>query len=349
MSIERDIHDLLYCHDCVIVPQWGGFLTHYRPARLDEARRLVHPPGKDISFNRNLTRNDGLLADHMARSQGLAFDDAVAMIGHEVIAWRSALQQHGRLELPQIGIFYLDAEQNLQFDPDHRADHLKDAHGLRPVQAVPVERPQEVPVLPLVSPEREVSAAADRSFPLLRVAAAVAVILMGAGALWLGTRTEGPQWSSLSPFRKAERTYVPASRELPSVATAGLFTLPEEGEGVHAIPLGEEDSIIVRVDLRSKASPVDSTHVAMPDPAASASVSGHQGRYHVVAGCFAQPENAERFLKDLRAKGHPARRLPRSGALHQVAYGSYTTRAEALRVLERVRRSESAQAWLLVR
>ncbi|MBK6829485.1 MAG: hypothetical protein IPG92_01495 [Flavobacteriales bacterium] len=32
MGIERDLHDLLFCHDCVIVPQWGGFLTHYRSA-----------------------------------------------------------------------------------------------------------------------------------------------------------------------------------------------------------------------------------------------------------------------------------------------------------------------------
>ncbi|MFN9325053.1 MAG: hypothetical protein ACK6A5_06675, partial [Flavobacteriales bacterium] len=59
MAIEKDIRELLYDHDLVIVPEWGGLLTHYLPARLDEARNVVHPPGKDLSFNRNLLRNDG--------------------------------------------------------------------------------------------------------------------------------------------------------------------------------------------------------------------------------------------------------------------------------------------------
>ena len=42
MPIERDLHDLLRDHDCVIVPRFGGFLTHYRPARIDVARALLH-------------------------------------------------------------------------------------------------------------------------------------------------------------------------------------------------------------------------------------------------------------------------------------------------------------------
>ncbi|MBK9417352.1 MAG: hypothetical protein IPN62_08680 [Flavobacteriales bacterium] len=49
MGIERDLAELLHDHDCVIVPQWGGFLTHYRPARLDGARHLIHPPAKGLA------------------------------------------------------------------------------------------------------------------------------------------------------------------------------------------------------------------------------------------------------------------------------------------------------------
>jgi len=28
MAIEKDIRELLYDHDLVIVPEWGGLLTH---------------------------------------------------------------------------------------------------------------------------------------------------------------------------------------------------------------------------------------------------------------------------------------------------------------------------------
>jgi len=348
MSIERDLHELLYCHDCVIVPHWGGFLTHYRPARLDEARKLVHPPGKDLSFNRNLTRNDGLLADHVARKRGISFDVAAESIGREVDDWRSALQHTGRLELPHIGIFYLDAEQNLQFDPDKRADHLKDAHGLRPVVAVPVERVREVPVVPIRPAPVEEAAPKGPVFPLLRVAA----VLLGGSALWVGTRKEPVQWSSLSPFRTTERNYKPAVVEVPTVATAGFFALPEDGDGVRTFPLSEGDSVTVIVDLGGIALPVvpvDSTRVEVHNAPVSVPVTQGALRYHVVGGCFAQVENAERFLADLLAKGHQARALPRNGQLHPVAFGSYASRKEALEALEKVRDTESAQAWLLVR
>jgi cell division septation protein DedD len=68
-----------------------------------------------------------------------------------------------------------------------------------------------------------------------------------------------------------------------------------------------------------------------------------------VGGCFAQPENAERLLLDLREKGYPAQRLPRYGDLHPVAFGSYPDRTAALEALASIRRDGSAQAWLLVR
>lgn len=354
MPIERDIHELLYCHDCVIVPLWGGFLTHYRPARLDEARGLVHPPGKDTSFNRNLTRNDGLLADHIAKRHGIAFDKAAERIAAEVDQWRLTLQRSGRLELPHVGIFYHDPEQLLQFDPDKRTDHLKDAYGLRPVAAVPVEIPREVPVIPMPKVLSEIPvAAADKRIPLAWAAAAVAALLFGAGSFWLGTNGPSVQWSTLSPFSLAERTYVPAP-PIPerSVSSAGVFTLPDEALGVRSLPLGEGDSVSITVDLGAPLTmeaAVDTTRVALPEVVKAVATPTKRLRFHVIGGCFAQPENADRFLNELQGKGYPAQRLAQSGDLHPVAFGSYAERGEALEALGQVRASGSAQAWLMVR
>ncbi|MGV3638062.1 MAG: SPOR domain-containing protein [Flavobacteriales bacterium] len=91
------------------------------------------------------------------------------------------------------------------------------------------------------------------------------------------------------------------------------------------------------------AAPADTTAVV------TASRSLLRARYHVVGGCFAQPENADRLLKELQDKGYAASRLERYGELHPVAYGSYADRNEALEALAAVRREGSGQAWLLVR
>lgn len=352
MGLERDLHDLLFCHDCVIVPQWGGFLTHYRPARLDEARKLIHPPSKDLSFNRHLVRNDGLLADHLARREGLAFDKASARIDSEVASWRLALDRSGRLELPSIGIFYRDAEHNLQFDPDRRTNYLRDAYGLRPLAAIAVEqaRPQPV-VVPITRKSAEGVVTRKRPY-LAWAAASVGILLIGGAAIWVFLQppdghAQSSGWSLLKG--RSTPTYTaPAQAGFLPVETQGPFQLPEADSGVHEAVVDAENDVRVKVDWGRPApepAAADTTHVALrPTRSDEAAL-----RYHVVGGCFAQPENADKMLGDLLAKGYPARRLRQRGELHPVAIGSYATRAEALAMLQTVRTGDGRAAWLLVR
>jgi cell division septation protein DedD len=344
MAIERDIRDLLYDHDCVIVPEWGGLLTHYRSARLDEARQLVHPPGKDLSFNRNLVRNDGLLADHLSKREGITFDQALQRISVEVGGWHRRLQLQGRVELPLIGIFHRDHEHNLQFDPDPRGEYLKDAHGLRPVAAVAVERTAPVPVIPLSTPEVVDDRGPGRRAAYTWAAAVVAGLLFTGAALF-AYRMGGPetgQWSGFTPLgTMPARSYVPAAGTSHApVVHAGQVTLPDAMTGVAEVPLVPEEGIVLHVT----AAAVDSTAVAMP----KVEVVNVRARFHVIGGCFAQPENADRLLEELRAKGYPAVRLPKNGDLHPVAYGSYVDRASAAEAMAGVR-AEGGNAWLLVR
>ncbi|HRH36774.1 MAG TPA: SPOR domain-containing protein [Flavobacteriales bacterium] len=342
------MHDLLFCHDCVIVPQWGGFLTHYRGARLDEARRTIQPPGKDLSFNRHLVRNDGLLADHLAKREGIGFDVATARIDAEVSNWHEALDRTGRLELQHIGIFFRDAEHNLQFDPDKRANYLKDAFGLRPLAAVPVERSKPAPVIRTIEPQPSVQPVArSRTY---WAAAAIGAVLLGSAAFWAyqlgGHNSE--QWSSLAGFgKRTPPNYVaPVQSSEASVFTAPHFTLPET-TGITTVPLTPDDSVTVTVDLGlpSVVAPVDSTSVVVKQTPPAKS----EGRYHVVGGCFAQPENADKLLGELIAKGYPARRLSQRGRLHPVVYGSYATKAQAVEAMASVRNNGGQAAWLLIR
>lgn len=362
MGLDRDLHELLFCHDCVIVPQWGGFLTHYRSARLDEARKLVHPPGKDVSFNRHLTRNDGLLVDRLAKREGLGFEEANARIGSEVAGWRSSLEQTGRLELPHIGIFYHDADRNLQFDPDKRSNFLKDAYGLRPVNAVPVVRIRKAAPIPVVpqpltkeeKPTAVVVPITGRRSKVVWAAAASVAVLFVLATLW-ALRSSGRDntlWSGFElPWSVPDATYSPTGLQpLPPIATARILTLPEEALGVRRIPLTPNDSVHITVDLGAPAaeeSSPDKTAVVMPKKEVAAPAK--RARFHVVGGCFADPNNAERFHAELVSKGYPAVRLPRYGELDPVAYGSYATRSEALEALADVRASAAASAWLLVR
>ena len=48
IELERHIEILLLRHDCVILPGFGGFMTHHVEARYDEAERLFLPPLRTI-------------------------------------------------------------------------------------------------------------------------------------------------------------------------------------------------------------------------------------------------------------------------------------------------------------
>jgi hypothetical protein len=335
------------------VPDWGGFVAQYRPARLDEARHLVHPPGKDLGFNRHLVRNDGLLADRIAKREGISFDDATGRIADEVAGWRSMLERTGRVELPRIGIFYRDSTGNLQFDPDRHANFLKDAHGLRPVAAVPVVRQEPAPARMIRQLPRPVVPAGsekdEKSTNTLWVAAASVALLFGAATWWvtnLDTVGRERLAALLPSSARIERTYIAPTAAPASVERIAGFSLSGPMDGLRTITVPALDGATVTVAPEPVAASVDSLAVHVARSSATPEV---KARFHVIAGCFADPANAERLLNDLRAQGFPAVRLPRNGQLHPVAFGSYERRADALSALATIRKESSKAAWLLVR
>lgn len=378
MPIERDLHELLHAHDLVIVPRFGGFLTHYRPARLDKQRQVVHPPSKDLSYNRNLIRTDGLLTDHVARREGIDHKQAVAVIEGEVDAWLSKLNRTDRLELARIGTFYRDREGNLQFDPDRKVNYLKEAFGLRPVPAMPIARvkpqPTKEPEVGTIASEiaqpgtrgRAVPlevvgrSAGTKRFPVLAVAASVAVLSTVATWWLLAERSNGGL--QVAGFRILPERVEPryAVRTGPLVDPTPLDTSAEEIatapdlHGVHAVPMPGDAARTLVVDFgeaptetapSAAVEPV--VQPARPDSTAVRTRAVSTVRYHVIGGCFLLKENAEGYVADLQTRGFAAGIIDQKGGLFRVAIGSYPDRELAEDALGAVRKEEAPEAWLL--
>ena len=348
MALERDIHDLLFLHDCVIVQGFGGFLTHYRPARLDEQRRLVHPPSKDLSFNRHLVRQDGLLVDRLIRREGLDFQDAKDKIEEELAEWRWKLQRQGRLEISGVGTFFHDTEHNLQFEPDKRVNFLKDAFGLRPVMAVPVVRTEKFERTAPIAVE-EAPMAAQRRIPSLLAVAATVAVLFTAATWWAVSSgaPDGMMMSGLDLFRTSEAPlYALPKAPVPTAVEpleAAIWTAPKDIFGVHDMRVAGPDVAAVAVDFGQapmKAATPESTAVVVPTV---------RSRYHIIGGCFLEKENADRFISELQAKGFAASLIDVKGGLYRVAYGSYPLKSTALEALDAVRKEEAPDAWMLVK
>ncbi len=139
MDITAFIRELLFGHDCVIVPGFGGFIGNYTPARIDKNSGTFHPPVKQISFNRNLNHNDGLLIGKISGSSNMTYGDTRMMIEEFVAELRKKLEKGEKIVFENIGSFVNNQEGNIQFEPDRNANYFLDSYGLESFQFLPLE------------------------------------------------------------------------------------------------------------------------------------------------------------------------------------------------------------------
>lgn len=89
--------------------------------------------------------------------------------------------------------------------------------------------------------------------------------------------------------------------------------------------------------------------ISKPLPALNLEVESRKKSFHVIAGAFRFPENAERKVNQLLAEGYEARILGvNKWNLTVVSYGSYMTRDEALDNLFEIRERVAKDSWLLI-
>ncbi|MBK8881259.1 MAG: SPOR domain-containing protein [Bacteroidales bacterium] len=139
LDITAFIRELLFGHDCVIVPGFGGFIGNYTPARIDKKSGTFYPPVKQISFNRNLNHNDGLLVGRISGTSGINYGDARSIVEEFVIDIRRKLEKGEKIVFDHIGSFINNQEGNIQFEPDPSSNYHLDSYGLESFQLSPLE------------------------------------------------------------------------------------------------------------------------------------------------------------------------------------------------------------------
>ena len=112
MQLSKYISDLLYRYECVIVPGFGGFVSNTISATVNNFTHTFNPPTKKLSFNSQLNNNDGLLANYIAASENISFEQAIIKIDAKVAQWNLELQNN-TISLNTIGSLSLNKEQKI--------------------------------------------------------------------------------------------------------------------------------------------------------------------------------------------------------------------------------------------
>lgn len=146
------ISDLLFLHDCVIIPDFGGFICNYTSAYIDENSGMICPPGKDILFNRNLTHNDGLLVNWIAQKDNLSYEKAERQLALFCEDLKIRLNQRQRVVFGDIGVFYTDRRFNIIFE-NGKNNFFAEALGMEPIPTATSEIHKSQPVQLNIPPD----------------------------------------------------------------------------------------------------------------------------------------------------------------------------------------------------
>ena len=183
LEICRHIEYLLTEHDCVLIPEWGGFVLQDVPARRSGDGKTWFPPTRAIVFNPSLTYNDGMLVASLMRARKTDAHRALLLIRQEVGTLRSLLQKEGdRVAFGNLGSFALD--ENLRPTFTANADYRIDLRqfGMQRLTVLPL-RELSAPAAPIT---KNIDTATDSDNTIIsihrrtiyKIAAAAAVFLL---------------------------------------------------------------------------------------------------------------------------------------------------------------------------
>ena len=129
-ELIQHIEKLLLSSDCVIIPDFGGFVAHYSPAKLDEEDNVYLPPTRVIGFNSQLKLNDGLLTQDYMDTYGTNFADASRMVTKSVDELKYFLHLNGYLDIHGLGEMTQTINNQYTFKPYSEGIMTPDLYAL---------------------------------------------------------------------------------------------------------------------------------------------------------------------------------------------------------------------------
>ena len=347
-SVKIDVYiaDLLYSYDCVVVPNFGGFIANYAPAKVQAIQHKFTPPSKKISFNKHLKVNDGLLTNHIAVRRSVTYVEANELIQGFVNQSIEGLNKGDKIKIEKVGTLFLDPERNIQFVAEAKNDFLLESFGLGSFRALPIERASKEQKIKEQLPELKEKAKQKKRYYL---PAAAFLALAITAAFWLNQQFDWVskndiQYSALSFNSDATAVYESKKINIPTIEPFENNKKLSFSEGILPYITSEGEKTNLFVDNRKveTITKIDNTAIAK-------STKKSKLKFHVLGGCFSQLSNAEGLVKKLNQKGFNASLLGTYNKLHAVSMGSFSTREEATALLGDVRNNQYPAAWLLVK
>ncbi len=341
IELDRHLEILLLSNDCVIVPDFGGFMAHHVEARKDGSDGTFLPPSRTIGFNPKLTINDSLLAQSYVECYDISYPEALRRISDEVREIKQHIENDGDYELHGIGEMRLNDEGHYVFEPCEAGVLTPSLYGLSGYEFKLLTElreklyPQDKPQLVVSDVSSDSSASetisevatfgqsrnvsAHRTVALWRTIAAASVAMLM--FLLYPSSLDNNKELVVAQSLNVELL----QRILPQVQTKGVSDVASE-------PTSNE----------VKPSPTDNRVSEAPNDDVA------DENYVIVLASRVSKNNAQEYVEKLCKRGYTEARILLDSRNIKVVYGKYATQAEACQALKGLRKNdEFSDAWVL--
>jgi len=315
-------------HDCVILPNLGGFVAQYSPANFDEKKSVFSPPDKQILFNKNLKNNDGLLVNAFAQKNNISYEKALENLTDLLLEINKNLKTQNQHEFKGIGILYYN-EGILNFIQKSN-NLLSSSYGLMSlnIDDFKISNKQEKVI--------ELNSSKFLKTQIKNWALAASVILVVFYSAWIPIQTQllkqGGEfnYSDLNPFTFKKEN-------IDSIEEVKLNT-PQEIKATQPInkTSKKSNSVILKSELKNNLNPV----VVIKNQ------SGNK-IFEVVIGSFNKELNAKKMIVKLQNKGIIARKLKKENKLFRVSIGKFLNKKNAKKLQRSIRKRHQISSWIL--
>ena len=144
--ITNYLKELLNDNECVIIPEFGAFISKRHSATIDYANHRFLPPYKEIVFNNKLNNGDDILVDFISKKENISKEDSLIRIQNFVNKAVAILDVNNEFVMDGLGkmrkfgndyVFEMNATENL----------LGDSFGLTEFNYQPVFRTETYQII----------------------------------------------------------------------------------------------------------------------------------------------------------------------------------------------------------
>ena len=144
--ITNYLKELLNDNECVIIPEFGAFISKRHSATIDYASHRFLPPYKEIVFNNKLTNNDEILVDFISKKESVSKEDSLTKIQNFVNQAVAILDVNNEFVMEGLGKIRKFGN-DFVFEVSHNENLLGDSFGLTEFNYKPVFRTETYQII----------------------------------------------------------------------------------------------------------------------------------------------------------------------------------------------------------